>query len=301
MAGGGGSLGMAGSDSNSQSQFNQRVWKPQAKALRNLFNEAKNLYSGQIGDINMALPGAIQGQKDVYGQAQGGWQDQLKGGAFKDMGLQNRLAGSLDRSLNSPTATQEINNMIMGGKGNNYADAMKQTYMRDAQNAQAQMLSNLDARVGGGGLPGSSRHGVATALGMRDINQNLQGNLARTGFETFDKDLDRKLGIAQQADQGTLARQQMLSGMIGQQNQAQQQGLNFGQNMQGLNMGQFNPYAVPWQAAGSYSNILGNPVVLGSGSSSSDAKSKGLSASGYGGVGGGFGGGGGGGGGGGQG
>ncbi len=287
MAGGGGSLGMAGSDSSSASAYNQRVWGPQSKAFKKLFKHAEGLYGGQIGDILAALPGAIQGQKDIYGQAQGGWQDQLQGGAYKDMGLQKQLGDSLKQSFNSPTATQEINNMIMGGKGNNYADAMKQTYMRDAQNAQDQMLSTLDARVAGGGLPGSSRHGVATSLGMRDINQNLQGNLARTGYETFDKDLTRKLGIAQQADQGTLARQQMLSGMIGQQNQAQQQGLNFGQNMQGLNMGQFQPYSMPWASLGSYSNILGNPVVLNSGNSSSSSDSKGMSGSGYGSFGGG--------------
>lgn len=277
MAEGSGSL--AGSNSSSNSAFNQRIWGAQNKAFKNLFKEAKNLYGGQIGDILAAVPGAIQQQKDIYGQAQGGWQDQLQGGAYKDMGLQKQLTNSLDRSLNSPTNMQEINNMIMGGKGNNYADAMKQSYMRDANDAQANMLSNLDARVSGGGLPGSSRHGVATALGMRDINRNLQGNMARTGFETFDKDLERKLNIAQQADQGTLARQQMLSGMIGNQNQAMQGGLQFGQNMQGLNMGQFQPYAAPWQAAGSYANILGNPVVLNSGASSSDSKGGGTSGS----------------------
>jgi len=65
----------------------------------------------------------------------------------------------------------------------------------------------------------------------------------------------------------------MLSGMIGQQNQAMQGGLNFGQNQQNLSMGQFAPGMMPWQALGEYANTIGRPTVLGSGTQSGSGSS----------------------------
>jgi len=166
----------------------------------------------------------------------------------------------------------------MGGEGNNYADAMKDQYTKDAQRSMDNMNSTLDARAAGSGMSGSSRHGVAQGIMGRGINDALQKNLAETGYNTFDKDLNRKLQIAGQADSNNLSRQQMMSNMIGQQQGAMQQGLNFGGQMQNMNMGQFSPYMAPWQAMGQYSNAIGRPTILGSGSSK--GKSSGFGASG---------------------
>jgi len=132
-------------------------------------------------------------------------------------------------------------------------------------------------------MSGGSRHGIATGLGMESINDQLQKNLAQTGYSTFDQDLNRKLAIAQQADQGNLARQQMMSQMIGQQNQAQQSAIEGGQNVQNINMGQYAPQMMPWDAMAEYSNVIGRPTILGSGSQSGSSRSGSIS----GGVGGG--------------
>jgi len=269
---------MGGSGSKSESsqdaQYQDSVWGGQSPFLKNLYGQAGDLFGNTNQNMQGMIPGAQQNMQDIADQSQPFWQDQMQGGAYQDMGLQNQLMGSLNQSLNNPSAMSEINAMIMGGEGNNYADAMKESYISDANRAQEMMLGNLDARAAGSGMSGGSRHGVSQGLGMEGINDQLQKNLAQTGFDTFDQDLDRKLQIAGMADQGTLQRQQMLSGMIGQQNQAMQGGLNFGQNQQNLNMGQFAPGMIPWDAMSQYANAIGRPTILGSGTQSGDSSSK---------------------------
>jgi hypothetical protein len=261
------------SKSSNEGQYQDQVWGGQSGALQNLYGNAQNLFNQTNAGMQNLQGGATQNMQDTYNQANPAWQDQLQGGAYKDMGLQNQLMGSLNQSMNSPSATSQINAMTMGGEGNNYADAMKGQYMQDANRAQEMMLSNLDARAAGSGMSGGSRHGIAQGLGMEGINDQLQTNLAQTGYDTFDKDLNRKLGIAGMADQNTLARQQMMSGMIGQQNQAQQGAIQGGQNMQNINMGQYAPQMMPWEAMGSYANTIGRPTILGSGSQSGSSGS----------------------------
>jgi len=265
------------SDSESGSQFSQDVWGPQGSALQDLYSSIGGLFGQTNEGMQGQIPGAVGGMQGITDTADPAWQSQLAGGAYKDMGLQQSLMDSLNQSMGQPSAMSEINAMIMGGEGNNYADAMKSQYMQDASQAQKMMMSNMDLGAVGAGQSGSSRHGVAQGIGMEGINRELQRNLAETGFDTFDKDLNRKLEIAGMADQGTLARQNMMSNMIGQQNQAMQGGLDYGSQMQNLNMGQFAPYMMPWQAAGAYGNIIGAPTVLGSGSMSGDSSSKGMS------------------------
>ena len=266
------------SDSSSQGGYQDSVWGGQSPFLKDLYGQAGDLFGNTNQNMQGMIPGAQQNMQDIADQSQPFWQDQMQGGAYQDMGLQNQLMGSLNQSLNNPSAMQDINSMIMGGEGNNYADAMKDSYMRDAQFAQDQMLANTSAQAAGSGMSGGSRHGINEAMGNKFVNDRLQQNLAQTGYESFDKDLQRKLGIAQQADQGTLDRQKMLSGMIGQQNQAMQGGLDFGQNQQNLSMGQFAPGMMPWDAMSQYANAIGRPTILGSGTQSGDSSSKGFGA-----------------------
>lgn len=278
---GGGSFNKGESSSSQNSGFNQDVWKPQGDALGNLYSQAQNLFSNLGNQMIGKVPGASDYMNQITNNTMPAWQNQLQGGAYSDMGLQNSLMNSLNRSMNSPTATQEINNMIMGGSGNNYADAMRGQYIQDATDAQNNMLANLDARAAASGMSGGSRHGTAIAKGMNDINKNLQGNMAQLGYETFDKDLDRKLAIAGQADQSNLERQNMMANMLGNQQNAMSGALGFGSNMQNLGMGQFTPYMAPWQMMGNYANTIGAPTVLGSGSSRGSSDAKGMGKSGY--------------------
>lgn len=265
------------SESESESGFKQEVWQPQGSALRNLYSQLGGLFGRTTAGMEGQTPQTQEWMRNIQQGSLAPWQEQMAGGAYRDMGLQEQLMSSLNQSMAQPSAVSEINAMIMGGDGNTYADAMKQQYIDDASRAQQMMLSNLDARAVGAGQSGSSRHGIAQALGQEDINRNLQRQMAQTGFETFDKDLNRKLAIAQQADQANLARQNMMANMIGSQQQAMTGGLQMGQNMQNLGMGSFAPYMMPWQAAGQYASAIGRPTILGSGSMSGSSESKGMS------------------------
>ena len=273
------SLGGSKNKSKSSSSFKENVWKPQGAALENMYGDVSKLF-GQTNEGMQALtPQAVENQQQVFEQSQPFWQNQMQGGAYRDMNLGQNVMRSLNDSMNQPTAMQDINSMIMGGSGNNYADAMRNQYMTDANHAMDNMNANLDARAAGTGMGGSSRHGVAQGMGMRDINENLQRNMANVGYNTFDKDLNRKLQIAQQADQNTFGRQKMMADMLGGSQTAMTQGLQQGQGQQELNMGQYAPYNQPWAPAESRANITGRPTVLGSGTSSGSSSGWGFNAS----------------------
>lgn len=275
----GGSASGSKSKTNSGSSFNQDVWAPQGSALTDLYSKIGSLFNNTSSGMLNQISGSVDNMNSVNNSAQDAWKNQLAGGAYGNMDIQNQLMGSLNQSLLQPSNTQEINNMIMGGSGNNYADAMKNQYIQDANRATDNMLANLDARAAASGMSGGSRHGIATSRGLEDINRNLQSNLAQTGYNTFDKDLDRKLQIAGNADANTLSRQQMMQQMLGSQSDVMQNALAGSGSMQNLGLGSFSPYMMPWQLAGMYGNIVGGPTVLGSGSSNSSGKGAGLGAS----------------------
>jgi len=273
------SLGGSKNKSKSNSTFNENVWKPQGAALENMYGDVSKLFGQTNAGMQALTPQAVENQQQVFEQSQPFWQNQMQGGAYRDMNLGQNVMRSLNDSMNQPTAMQDINSMIMGGSGNNYADAMRNQYMTDANHAMDNMNANLDARAAGAGMGGSSRHGVAQGMGMRDINENLQRNMANVGYNTFDKDLNRKLQIAQQADQNTFGRQKMMADMLGGSQTAMTQGLQQGQGQQELNMGQYAPYNQPWAPAESRANITGRPTVLGSGTSTGSSSGWGFNAS----------------------
>ena len=277
-----GSLGGSKSGSDARNVFDQQVWGQQGDALADLYSQAGQLFAGGKGGMQPQAQAGQQFGTQAMGSMMQPWEQQMAGGAYADMDLTGAMERSLaDMQAGGATNVQDINAMIMGGAGNTYADAMKQQYMQDASRAQEQMLGNLDARAAAAGMSGGSRHGTATAQGMEDINRNLQRNLATTGFETFDKDLERKLDIARQADVNQFQRaqqnQQTIANMMGGQQAAMGGGMQFSPQMMDIGMQQ---QMMPWQQAGAYSNILGAPTVLGSGSGTQSGSSKGKSGSG---------------------
>ena len=278
---GSGAFGYSQNKNNSQqgSAFSQDVWSPQGDALKNLYGQMGNLFNNLGGQMTGAIGGATDYMNNAANTANTGWNNQMQGGAYSGLGIGNQLMSSLNQSANNPSAMQEVNNMIMGGSGNNYADAMKGQYINDANRATQNMLGNLDARAAASGMSGGSRHGLATAQGMQDINSNLQSQLAQTGYNTFDKDLDRKLQIAGQADSNNLARQQMMSNMLGQQNSTMNSAVDNSANIQNLGLGSMSAYMAPWQMASAYTNTIGAPTVLGSGSSQGNSSGKGMAHS----------------------
>lgn len=273
MSGGG---NYSQSSANNQSNFNQKIPKWQSDALTKMYGAAASTFGNTGNSINQQMGGAQDYINQTNQSAMPEWQNQLSGGVYQGMDNANALSNSLQQSLSNPTATSQIYGQMMGGQGNNYADAMKASYLGDANRATDNMLSTLDSRAAASGMSGGSRHGVATSQGMYDINSNLQKQLADTGYNTFDKDLANKLNIAQQADQGTLARQQMMSSMLGQQQGVQTGALNAGGQMQNLGMGSFAPTMMPWQNMSNYANSIGSPTVLSSGGSSGNSSAMGM-------------------------
>jgi len=258
-----GSLGKSESDSSSDnfSNFNQNVWGPQGNALQNMYGQLGGLFNQSNTGMQNQIPGAVQQQQGVFGDANNAWQQQLQGGAYQGMDLQ----GQYNQALQGGGNEQFIDQSIMGGQGNNYVDAMKQQMQGDASSNLGRSLAMNDARAAGYGQSGSSRHGLTESRLYQDSNDALTDAQTSLGFSSFDRDLDRKLGIAQRADQFDMGKLQTSAGMLGSSNQAMQGGINAGQGMQNLGMGQFAPYMAPWQMSGQYSNQMGSPTVLGSG------------------------------------
>jgi len=271
----GGSLGKSESESEQGAQFGQNVWAPQGQALQQLYGGLQGLFGQGVDQMQQMQPGAAGQMQDVYQQSMAPWQQQMQGGAFAGMPLQQQYADALQGGGNE----QFINESIMGGAGNNYAQAMKDQMAGDAFDRLGRQFAQSDLRASNAGQPGSSRHGLLQADMTRQAMDRLADQQTNVGFETFDKDLERKMGIAQRADQFDLGRLQSAGGMLGAQQGAMAGGLGMGQGMQNLGMGQFAPSMAPWQMAGQYASGIGRPTVLGSGQSSgsSDAKGFGLS------------------------
>lgn len=272
----GGSSSKSDSESSSGGTFNQRVWEGQGDALEKLYGQLGGLFDQSMGGMTGLQPGASDYMNQIRDQSMPFWQDQMAGGAYQGMNLQ----GQYNQALNNGGGNEQfVNEQVMGGAGNDYADAMRGQVMDNAQNLTDQMLQSTDARAAASGMSGGSRQGVLQSNGMDDINTQAQNQLTNIGYNTFDKNLDRMSGIAQRADQYDMNRLNNISGMLGNQQNTMNQGLVGAQGQQGLGMGAFNPYNAPWQTAGSYANAIGRPTVLGSGSMSgnSDSSSKGMS------------------------
>ena len=273
------SKGNSKSNSSSSGGFNQGIYPVQGGALEQLYGNAGDLFGQTTSGMQGQLPGATDYMNQIAQGAQPAWQQQLGGGAYDGINSGDVLS-SIQQSMGQPSNTSSIYANVMGGEGNNYADAMRDQYVNDATRAQENMLANLDARAAASGMSGGSRHGIATAQGMEDINRNLQRNMAEIGYNTFDKDLANKLSIAQQADSNTLSRQNMMMDMLAGKQAAMTGGIGAGGMVQNLGMGAMNPYMMPWNAAGMYGNVIGRPTVLNqlgmSGGSKSGSKGFGI-------------------------
>ena len=266
----GGSAGKSESDSNTG--FQSEVWGPQGDALKGLYGQLGNLFTQSNQGMQNQIPGAVNGMKGVTDAATPHWQKQMEGGAYSGMDLQGNYQNALQGGGNE----QFMNEQIMGGAGNDYVDAMKDQMQQDSDDILGRSLAMTDARAAGNQLGGSSRHGLVQADQIQNSNRNLMDAQTRLGYDTFDKDMDRKMDIARNADRFDMARLDSTGQMLGDQNQAMQGGLKGSQGMQNLNMGQFAPYMAPWQAAGQYSQGIGAPTVLGSGSGDSNSKGVGF-------------------------
>ena len=255
------SSGKSKNKGGNQNNLSQSVWAPQGNALGGMYGQA-----GQVGDWSTgAMQGLAPGMSEKIGgvadQMNPAFGQQLQGGAYAGMDLQGMYQNALGGGGNE----QFINEQIMGGAGNDFVDAMRGQMESDAYTNMMGGLRGLDARAAASGMSGGSRHGIAQGQTIQGAQDALANQQTQLGYNTFDKDLDRKMSIARNADAFDQAKLQNISGMLGQQQNAMQGGLNFGQNMQGAYMGGMSPYMAPWQAMNQYSGVLGNPTVLSNG------------------------------------
>jgi hypothetical protein len=263
--------GIQGGQSTSQnsrsggSTFGQGVFNE--GALNSLYGSAQNLYNQVSGTQQGMVPGAVNFQNQQAQGAANANSGMQQGGVYGGLGIGNQLMDSLRQSQNTPSNMQEVNRMIMGGNGNTSLDAMKGSLEADAARAQNLNQAGNAAQAAGVGMSGSSRQGVMDALGKNDINRGLMANEAKLGYDSFNSDLQRKMDIASAADTNTFNRQQLMSGMLGQQQGAVNQGIGNTTGVQQAGMGQFNAANQPWQGLQNYQNTLGAPTVLNSGSS----------------------------------
>ncbi len=280
-------FGLGFGSSKSKNSFEQFLDPTQLAAVKQIYDRIPGYLDSNLAGMGSQIPYSTGYSNNISDSAQPAYWNNLQGGVYNGLGIGNQLMQSLNQSLNSPTQTSSIYAQMMGGNGNNYADAMRNQYVKDANRASENMFANLDARVGDTGLAGSSRHGVAQGIGLRGINDALQSNMAQLGYNTFDKDLQNKLNIAQMADQGTLQRQQMMQQMLGQQQGTVDNAINQGSNMQNLGLGAFAPYLMQMLLMGNAASVIGDPSVLSKGSGSSSSMNANASFMGGGGGGGG--------------
>jgi hypothetical protein len=260
---------------NANSFMNQNVWGGQSPYLQNMYGMAQALYGDKMGELNRMTPGAMNFQNQQAQGAAGANAGMQQGGVYGGLGIGNQLMDSLKQSQNSPSNMQQINSMIMGGNGNNYLDAMKGTLETDAARSNQLNQATNTAQAAASGMSGGSRQGVMDALNQDNVNKNLQSTEAQLGYNSFNEDLQRKLGIAQQADTNTFNRQNLMSGMLGQQQNTVNQGIQNTGNIQQAGMGQFNVSNQPWNSFQQYANALGGPSILNSGGSNSSSQGQG--------------------------
>lgn len=258
-------LGTQSSSSSSSGSSTQKIAPYQRKALEDLMNQSKSTMASQTANVNAMIPQIQQQMGGVVNRQNQAFDNLNAGGAYSGADL-NTILNKVEGFQNTPSQSTGLYESIMGGSGNDYVDAMKNMFYKDAQRTRDLSEASLDARMAGTGMAGGSRHGVAEALISRDIDKNLQDNMTKVGYESFDKDLQNKLNIAKMADEQTTARQGMFANLGSQALQGKNANMNAAASMtpqmsQSV-MSQFAPTMMPWNNLQNYSAAIGNPTIL---------------------------------------
>ena len=246
------------------STFGQDVFN--TGALNDLYGNAQNLFGQQTGTQQAMQPGAVDFSNQQAQGAAGANAGMQQGGVYGGLGIGNQLMDSLKQSQATPSNTQAIYEQMMG-QGNSYLQPLQESMLQNQANAQALNSGTNAAQAAASGMSGGSRQGVQDALMKTLGNQNLTQQMNEMGYKTYDTALQNRLGIAQQADANTLARQNLMSGMLGQQQNTVNQGIGNTGGVQQAGMNQFNVANQPYQGLQAYQGAIGAPTVLNSGNS----------------------------------
>jgi len=260
--------------SEEYSQSTQDIWGPQGDALSGLYKDASSWFNNNSGGIQGGANQAGDLSQGAINSVAGPWQQNLQGGNLAGYDIGSYLSGQIgqNRDINGGTATAQqfgagpgvssnqmgpgmnleagpgVQNHSVGQLNSTEAqnsfdrnvgpggslDNMKGMYRQDANNARDDMLGSMDARAAASGMSGGSGHGNAIGRGQEGINQNLQSQMAQTGYDAYNRDLDRQLGIA--GDKDTMNQQRAgwdQQNSFNTQNANQQNRFQVGQANQG--------------------------------------------------------------------
>lgn len=252
----GGSVGK--SKNKGGNTWSNNVWGPQGEALGQLYDKSFEYFD--------KAPEATQQTDKIFNTATGAWEDQASGGSYGDSAeIRDKLLGMMGGRTNVGSMYESI----VGGPGNTYIDPMVDAMRSDAsRNLDALQSSNaLDAAALG--QSGSSRQAMENAMLGKEVNQDLSRQIADARAGAYDRDLSMKMGIAQQADTSRQAEQDRLFDMLTGANQSQQGAIgSMGNMMQGA-LGSQNAWFNPLN---NLANLIGGPIMTGSGNSSSKGK-----------------------------
>ena len=267
---------MSGGKQSSSSQSNQEIWKPWADAMQPMLGQAEGMFDQGMDAINNPelQTNLNNWNNSLQSGAMDGWQQQMQGGNLAGYDISGALGNSMTNSMQNPTNEQQaLNN---AGSGQNYSDAYRQNFVNDAQTAQSSMMQGLDGRAAASGMSGGSRHGMATAAGMSDINSNMQSNLANVGYQDYTNNMNRQQQAGANADRNTMMQQQMMSGLLGQQNASQQGALANSGAMAGLGGLGYQAATSPFMSYSQMMQGMGPAPVLSESQSSGSSRQGGL-------------------------
>ena len=272
----GGSFSGANTGYGSNARFGSNMFG--GPAFNQMYGNLNNMWGGFQGAPMQAITesgdraGGFMG--DVADKGMSAYQNLMAGGASGATGaaVDPALRESLMASMRDPSNTGRMYEDIVGGAGNTYIDPMIDAMGSDEAIRQDRMASDITGNAVGSGMTGSSRHGIAEGLMRSEGNRNLAGREAEARAGAYDKDLDWKMNIAQQADLGRGQAQDRAIGLLGAGDQNTQYGLGQGANMQNMGMGMMAPSMqagmMPFQMGGMYSGAMGNPYEMQYGSES---------------------------------
>ena len=275
----GGSIGK--SKSKSGNQFSNNVWGTQGDALGSLYQTTlgqlgQDSYQQQIGSAAYNVQNQVN---DIVNSQTSAYRDLSSGGVYGDTSdIRQKLLDSMGGRSNMGSMYESI----VGGSGNTYVDPLiDQMRKSSAQNVQTLQGGNaLDAAAMG--QSGSSRQAMQDAMFASQANQDLLNKEAELRYDTYDKDLAMKMGIAQQADYNHQAEQDRLLSMLQGAQSSKENVSNNTALLQTLLSSGLSPWLQAqqgqWNPINNAANAIGSPTIIGSGAGNS--KSKGFGTSG---------------------
>ena len=155
------------------------MYGAQAPYLQDVYSQAQNAFQQGMGQIEGLTPEVQAQLTDAFGQAAGGFGDQL-GGGFAS-GLQGQIGP------------------------NSYVDAMKGQVADDAMRLKQQNLGSLDARAAAAGMSGSSGYRDQVNDMSNQIDENALNQMSQIGYNAHNQGIQNQMQLAGMMDQNQQA------------------------------------------------------------------------------------------------